>query len=411
MQKRITRITSISRCLLFQLIIMIGTVTGQEKSPKDLEQMQAIQQEPYVPPYQAQVQGTALEGTIALENYVVGPGDRFILSIMSVEPYLEIVTVSPSGMIILPTIGTLTVEGLTAEETIEHILNLVQQILPRYEATCTLYGIREIRVSISGAVRKPGLYTLTPMSRLSDLFQRAGGLWPSAALHRIIVRRGSIEPLILDLNEYFHEGDLLQNPRLRGGDQIIVPYSDITTDYIRVGGLAPSPRYYPLKSKESLAAFMNRTNFGEGADVKNVIIERVHEAEDPEELHIAAKDYHSFALEPGDVLYINSIPRVSVIGEINRPGLYNFQPGMTASGYVNLAGGITRNGSAHKAIITDADGEVRRGRNIMIDPGDSVFIPRSFNSVFLGQLGVIQAALTFLNIYMAFLAATRVSGS
>jgi protein involved in polysaccharide export with SLBB domain len=373
--------------------------------------MQEIQQEPYVPPYQAQVQGTALEGIIALKDYMVGPGDRFILSLMSAEPYLEIVTVSPSGMIILPSIGTLTVEGLTAEESIEHILNLVQQSYPRYEATCTLYGIREIRVSVTGAIRKPGLYTMTPMSRLTDLFQKAGGLWSSAAQHRVELRRGSDDPIILEVNKYYFEGDLQQNPRLSGGDQIIVPFSDITEDYIRVGGLAPASRYYPLKVGEDLSSFMNRTNFGEASDVENVIIERFHDAKDSEELHIDAKDYQSFALEPGDVIYVNRIPRVSVIGEINRPAQYNYQPGMTAGDYVNLAGGISRNGSAHKAIITDADGKVRKGRNIKIDPGDSVFVPRSFNSIVLGQLGVIQAALTFLNLYLAYLAATRVSGT
>ena len=375
----------------------------------DLEQAQDVQQEVYIPPYQARVQGTALEGQIVLEDYPVGPGDRFILSIMTVEPYLEIVTVSPSGMIILPWIGALAVSGLTADETIAHILNLVQQNLPRYEATCTLYGIREIRVSVSGAVRKPGLYTMTPLSRLSDLFQKAGGLLSSAALHRIELHRGSEEPLILDLNKYYFEGELSENLCLRGGDQITAPYGDITKDYILLGGLGSAPRYFPLKNGESLASIMSRTNFGEGADLNSVIIERAGEAANPAELHVAAKDYHSFALQPGDILYVNRIPRISVVGEINRPGQYNYQPGMAVGDYITLAGGVTKDGSARRTVITSADGKVRKGSRIEVSPGDTVFVPRSFNSVFLGQLGVIQAALTFLNIYLAYLAATRVS--
>jgi protein involved in polysaccharide export with SLBB domain len=390
---------------------MMGTAAGQEETPQGLEQMQVIQQEPYVPPYQVQVQGTALEGIIELEDYTVGPGDRFILSIMRVDPYLEIVTVSPSGMIILPALGTLSVKGQTAAETIESILNLAQRSLPRYEATCTLYGIREIRVSLTGAVRKPGFYTMTPMSRLTDLFQEAGGLQSNAAQHKIELHRGSDDPIILEVNKYYFEGDLEQNPRLAGGDQFIVPFSDIAEDYIRYGGLAPSSRYYPLKFGKNLASVMNRTNFGEGADVNNVIVERTSGTKDQEQLHIASKDYQSFVLEPGDVIYVNKIPRVSVIGEINRPGQYNYQPGMTAGDYIILAGGISKDGSARSAIVKKADGEVRRGKNIQVDPGDSVVIPRSFNSVFLGQLGVVQAALTFLNIYLAYLAATRVSGA
>ena len=79
--------------------------------------------------------------------------------------------------------------------------------------------------------------------------------------------------------------------------------------------------------------------------------------------------------------------------------------GLTVEDYVILAGGVTRDGSAHRVEVTRKNGRTLRGRDAEVQAGDVIYVPRSFNSVFLGQLGMIQAALTFLNIYLAYLAA------
>jgi len=57
--------------------------------------------------------------------------------------------------------------------------------------------------------------------------------------------------------------------------------------------------------------------------------------------------------------------------------------------------------------IARADGRTLRGGDTQVQAGDAIYVPRSFNSVFMEQLGMIQAALTFLHIYLAYLAATR----
>jgi len=150
---------------------------------------------------------------------------------------------------------------------------------------------------------------------------------------------------------------------------------------------------------------MGRISHGKQADLDNIILERNAQGTSPEQISLSAAEFSNYRLKPGDIVYINQIRGVAVVGEIRKPGQYSFQPGLTADDYVMLAGGITRDGSPRKVEIMRVTGRSLRGGNTEIEAGDTIFVPRSFNSVFLGQLGMIQAALTFLNIYLAYLAA------
>ncbi|MQY72515.1 MAG: hypothetical protein GH142_02430, partial [Dehalococcoidia bacterium] len=315
----------------------------------------------------------------------------------------------PGGWFFSPSagIGALSVAGLSAEAAGQRVLTFIKEIFPSYEATCSLYGIREIRVSVSGAVKRPGLTNVTPLSRLTDLLDAAGGVQPNAVLHRTRLIRDSEEEQILDLTSYYHEGDLSQNPYLKGGDQVIVPYGEITTDLVLVRGLGTGITYQAIKPGETLALLMKRIAHGKNADRGSVILQRQWGADQPEQQVIAADQFSSITLQPGDVLYINTIAEIAVVGEVRAAGRLPFQPGLTAEDYVILAGGVTRDGSPRKVEIARADGRTLRGGDTQVQAGDTIYVPRSFNSVFLGQLGMIQAALTFLNIYLAYLAATR----
>ena len=391
------------RPVLLCTLVLVGLLPGQ------VRYSQTIPKRPIktVPPYQVSVKGTALEHTIVPSDYLVGPGDRFIVSILGSEPYLEIMTITPSGDIVIPEIGTLSVVGLSAEEASRQIQAYLKKIFPVYKATCALYGIGEIRVSVTGAVKRPGLREVTQLSRLTDLLDAAGGVWPNAVLHRIRLIRDSKEEQILDLTSYYHEGDLSHNPHLRSGDQVIVPYGEITSDLVLVRGLGTGTNYQAIKPGETLASLMKRIAHGKNADRGSVTLQRRGGADQPEQQVITADQFSSTTLQPGDVLYINTIAEIAVVGEVRAAGRFAFQPGLTARDYVVLARGVTRDGSPRKVEITRADGRTARGGDTQVQAGDTIYVPRSFNSVFLGQLGMVQAALTFLNIYLAYLAAVR----
>ena len=392
--------------LLLGLLVLTGFATGQVRSLSLSGQDRIARPDKIVPPYQAQVRGTALEHPIEPADYIVGPGDRFIISILSPEPYIELATITPTGALVLPRVGTIPVKDLSAEAVSEQVLAFVQTIFPNYQATCALYGIREIRVSISGAVKRPGFHVVTPLSHLTDLMNLAGGVRPQAALHRIELSRDSEATSTLDLTRYYDEGELAQNPLLRGGDRIVIPYGDVNSDLVLVQGLASGLVYHAIRPQETLASFMRRIAHGKNADLTGVILQHQQDGETREQEYVAAARFESVLLEPGDVLFINPIADVAVVGEVRRPGRFAYQPGMKAADYVVYAGGVSRDGSPRAIEITRETGETVRGGDEEVRAGDTIYIARSFNSVFLGQLGMVQAALTFLNIYLAYLAAS-----
>ena len=69
---------------------------------------------PEVAPYRAQVKGTGLEGVVDPDQYIVGPGDIFVISIIGSNPYLIEAAVTPTGQLIIPEIGSVEANGLTA---------------------------------------------------------------------------------------------------------------------------------------------------------------------------------------------------------------------------------------------------------------------------------------------------------
>ncbi len=395
------------RQVIIATVVTVSLLPGQIRLLDRDSQTTPKREVKTVPPYQVPVRGTALEHTIVPSDYLVGPGDRFIISILGSEPYLELMTITPTGDIVIPEVGMISVVGLSAEEACRQILAYLKEIFPAYKATCALYGIRGIRVSVTGAVERPGLREVTQLSRLTDLLDAAGGVRPNAVLHRIRLIRNSQDEQILDLTSYYHEGDLSHNPYLGSGDQVIVPYGEITTDLVLVRGLGTGITYQAIKPGETLASLMKRIVHGKNADRDSVILQRRLGADQPEQRVVAADQFSSTTLQPGDVLYINTIAEIAVVGEVRAAGRIAFQPGLTAEDYIVLAGGITRDGSSRKVEIARLNGQTLRGGDTQVQAGDTIYVPRSFNSVFLGQLGMIQAALTFLNIYLAYLAATR----
>ncbi|PPC74965.1 capsular biosynthesis protein [Pokkaliibacter plantistimulans] len=69
-------------------------------------------------------------------------------------------------------------------------------------------------------------------------------------------------------------------------------------------------------------------------------------------------------------------------GEVEKPGAYPYQPGLTLQKAISIAGGMTERASAGKMYIThdgqSADDAKRASMNDVISPGDTVTINQSF---------------------------------
>ena len=318
------------RRTILLLFLAIGFLAAQSSSPiQRLEPQTPQVRSPQIREF------TALEQPVDPSEYVVGPGDIFVVSINDVEPYLGLLVVTPTGQMIIPGVGGVAVGGLTLAAANRSVIEHIQQMYPALMAYCTLYELRKIRVAISGAIKKAGYYLTTPVSRVSDLITLAGNPLIGTALDQVVIERLDGEHITCDLTRFYYEGDISQNPTLQGGDRVILPF----------------------------------TQAGANND--------------------------------------NSMRQVIVMGEVNEPGSFIYQPGLQVIDYVALAGGPTTYSSLRSIQVLRTNGQEAKGPRAGILAGDIVHVRRSLRYSLVGNTGLLQAVLVGLNMYLAFLATQR----
>ncbi|MDF5732454.1 MAG: polysaccharide biosynthesis/export family protein [Rhizonema sp. PD38] len=171
---------------------------------------------------------------LGLNRFVADP--LVTLSLTALRPELSFqAPIGPEGTILLPQVGTLSVQGLTLDEAQEKIRLALSRIFVKPNVAVSLVGQRPIQVSISGEVPRPGIYPVNPITpRVSDALLLAGGTMTRADLRQVQVRRklidGSVVSQNIDLYTPLLNGTGQGTFRLQDGDAIIVPRREIATD-------------------------------------------------------------------------------------------------------------------------------------------------------------------------------------
>jgi len=120
------------------------------------------------------------------------------------------------GYVLLPIIGEMRAVGHTRRSlalAIEDSLNIRAA-----RVMCSPL----IRVTLLGAVNRPGSYLIEPRESLWGLIDKAGGPGNNVNLKKIYVERGG-ETVIKGLREAFEQAHSLEQLGVRSGDQIYVP--------------------------------------------------------------------------------------------------------------------------------------------------------------------------------------------
>lgn len=175
---------------------------------------------------------TALPALTQLSDaYALGPGDVIAISIFNVPEYSGSQQVSADGSLNLPVIGSININGLTLQEAGSAISVAYRAELRYPQVTVVLEKPRPLRVAISGEVSRPGLYTLTPAGdaqfpTVAQALQTAGGVTQAADLRGVQLRRlngrGPVQVVKLDLWQLLNNGDVRQDLPLRDGDAIVI---------------------------------------------------------------------------------------------------------------------------------------------------------------------------------------------
>jgi polysaccharide biosynthesis/export protein len=183
-------------------------------------------------------------------EYRIGPSDLLTITVFQVEDLNRDVRVNNAGQVSLPLIGVVDAAGRTVGE-LEGLIasRYAARYLQNPQVSVFVKEFSSQRVTVGGAVRKPGIFPLTTRLSLLQAVALAEGLTDTASTHNVVVFRtvkGARQFARFDLAAI--EGGSRPDPEIMGEDVVVVDTSGGKTflqNLIRVAPLIGIWRYLP----------------------------------------------------------------------------------------------------------------------------------------------------------------------
>ncbi len=299
-----------------------------------------------------------LEGTVDADQYIVGPGDLFDISVGGPQPLLSPIAVSADGYLILPEAGAVQVGGLSLQEARSRAKQALRESFENVLVEIALAQPRRFYVHVSGAVPFPGRYLATPVGRLAGVLSLAyadttraptGNLTFRPALRNVLLVHTDGTRETVDLLRYHATGNTEHNPYLRDGDIVSVPAFDPDYGSVFISGNVAFPGIYDHRPDDTLSDLLALATGQETPGyAQQVRLTRVlHDGSAEAEIHdIAAlyggEDVQVLARDQVHVLAEETVRGVADIeGWVQYPGTYPILSGKTTlKDLVALAGGL-----------------------------------------------------------------------
>lgn len=298
-------------------------------------------------------------------NYVIGPGDTIIIQLYGKENAEYEVTVSRRGTVQIPELGLLHVVGQTFKELRSYINETVGQKTIGLKANVTMGSLRSIRVFILGEAFRPGSYTVSSLSTMTNALFVSGGINKVGSLRNIqLKRRGRIVGK-LDLYDLLIRGDTSKDRRLQPGDVIFIPPVGKT---VAVDGEVKRPAIYELRKEHTLASVLNMVGgltaraFPQATQLERINGEGTRTLIS---LDITKPKYQKFRLKDGDSINVGSVldsveGAVTLKGHVMRPGIRAWRPKMRISDLISGYGDLMPQPDVDYGIIIRESRDDRR---------------------------------------------------
>ena len=145
----------------------------------------------------------------------LGPGDFVLVKIWREPELSDTVQVDNSGVAVFPKLGPIEVTGIRPDSLERLLVHDYSRYLQNPSIKVTVLR----RITIWGAVMRPGTYPVDLTMAITDALALAGGASSEGKSDKVELRRGSMRGMIDLSRETKRVGDL----SLRSGDQLVVP--------------------------------------------------------------------------------------------------------------------------------------------------------------------------------------------
>lgn len=229
-----------------------GEPAGGSKFVKAAPKMEALGKAPEAMGVSAEPKA-ATDAFIAVTTpgntaYKIGPEDVLDVSVFKVPELSRTAQVADGGTINLPLVGEIQAAGKTARDIeVDLTKKLGDKYLKSPQVTVFVKEYNSQRVTIEGAVKKPGVYPIRGKSSLLQMVANAGGLEELAEQGNVIVVRqvnGKRYAGRFDIDA-IRKG-VTEDPALQQGDVIIANTSDAKAAFQNFLKILPAANVFAL---------------------------------------------------------------------------------------------------------------------------------------------------------------------
>ncbi len=337
-----------------------------------------------------------LEKAVDPDEYILGPNDKLMVSLVGPEPRTFQIAVLPEGFVFIPGMGEIKADGLTLTEFRSELSKEVEKYFRNIRVFCYLYQPRAFRVFVTGEVARPGAVEVSAVQRVSDAIDAVGSIESSGTNRQVLLERDG-KVIKVDILRFVLKGDFSANPFLSNGDRIHVP---VAGEHAIIRGSVKKAMVYEVIHGETVADLIDLAGgFSSEALRDTLLLSRVMDDGTVSTIAVSESDFEKTLLRDRDEINVmdgmTGSSRVYVFGATSKTGRYYITDGEELTELLGRIGSFDPYAALGAASIERADGEIIRldlgdyisstsQREMELKDGDMLHIPRISTTVAVG---------------------------
>ncbi|MEZ8186027.1 SLBB domain-containing protein [Shewanella sp. 5S214] len=321
-------------------------------------------------------------------DYMVGPGDVIKVQLYGKESNEYSLTINRDGTVQIPDLGPVSVAGLSFADLRQELSKRIKQQTIGIESNITMGELRSIRIFIAGDAYKPGSYTVSSLSTITQALFVAGGVNEIGSLRNVQVKRGGKLVGSLDLYDLLLRGDASGDINLRSGDVVFIPSIG---GLVSVAGEVQRPAIYELKKHETIADVINMAaGIKQDAYPKNSSIERYNAngLKTIINVDLTSDKGNNTIAKAGDYIRVKSASNqyedaITVVGAVVRPGKYQWKQQRISDVLPSIWGDLLLSADLDYGLVVREINKHGDIETLQFAPGEAITSPNSIQNIVL----------------------------
>jgi len=339
----------------------------------------------------------------ASEDYIIGSGDEFAISVFGFSYFNEVAKVDQNGYIKMTNIGLVNVKGLSYAKAKALIRSKLAGSfdLNNNTVTIALSYSRLITINIVGEVDKPGSYKMPAINTAFNALIAVGGPSKLGTVRNIQIRRAGKLIKTLDVYAFLNNPDSKQSYFLQDNDYIVVP---TLGKVVHISGPVKRPMSYELLPNENLNELITHAGGLTSKAYKSLVtVSRLNEDGKQRQIQNISLDSlvnykRVFTLKDGDIITIAEkvdelVSFVELRGTVYRQGKYQFTNGMRVSDLIKLADGLRKEARTDRALLIRLNNDQTK-LSINVNLESALKNPKSADDIELYKGDILKISAT-----------------